>query len=291
MQISPHLPDVARTLEALDRGLLSFVNALAHSDAVCVLERPAQGAIRVACEAYSTIHYGMEDKMNTSVVCPGAIGVSTDLLKLAQSVNDLKADFKAVCTRLSQVKVRVPVKGGESPTRAIPAIRAILRNIQRSDVNLLAAYRKIPILKTPPVLITFTRAFTRAVYQKSVDELYTMLLPSEHPKASADRARLQSLDPRETYLALVMQRYRNLRANVFYARLDARGRGRVQIAAELPILYAKDRHEAPEIRFPEPDSATATPARSRQSKTETTPFLESLPVYRYNMPARHGRRT
>jgi hypothetical protein len=233
----------------------------------------------------------MEDKMNTSVVCPGAIGVSTDLLKLGQSVNELKADFKAVCTRLSQVRVRVPVKGEEAPTRAIPAIRAILRNIQRSDVNLLAAYRKIPILKTPPVLITFTRAFTRAVYQKSVDEIYTMLLTSEHPQASADRVRLQTLDPRETYLALVMQRYRNLRANVFYARLDARGRGRVQLAAELPILYAKDRHEAPEIRFPEADSTTATLTRTRRLKIETTQFLDSLPVHRYNVPTRHGRRT
>jgi hypothetical protein len=35
--------------------------------------------------------------------------------------------------------------------KAIPVIRVILRNIQRSDLNLLAAYRKIPILGAPPM--------------------------------------------------------------------------------------------------------------------------------------------
>lgn len=34
----------------------------------------------------------------------------------------------------------------------------ILRNIQRSDLNLLAAYRKIPILGAAPTTITYTRA-------------------------------------------------------------------------------------------------------------------------------------
>jgi hypothetical protein len=62
------------------------------------------------------------------------------------------------------------------------------------------------------------------------------------PAALADRARLETLDRPETHLALVKSRYQNIRANVLYAPLDQRGRGRIQISAELPLLYAKGRH-------------------------------------------------
>jgi len=69
--------------------------------------------------------------------------------------------------------------------------------------------------------------------------------------------------------------------HTLYARLDPRGRGRIQIAAELPLLYAKGRHpQPPEVRFPDPE-APATPSRVRQSRLEVAPFLRSIPVYRY----------
>ncbi len=78
-----------------------------------------------------------------------------------------------------------------------------MRKIQRSDLNLLAAYRKIPLLEVPPASITYTRAMTRSVYRKSIEDLYVLLNPLEGPAASSDRARLSTLDPRETHLALV----------------------------------------------------------------------------------------
>jgi hypothetical protein len=118
----------------------------------------------------------------------------------------------------------------------------ILRNIQRSNLNLLAAYRKIPILGEPPVSITYTRARTRAVYRKSIDELYQMLTLMAGPKAAADRARLSTLGPKVKYPALTKAHYDNIRANITYSRLDSRGRGRVQLAAELPQLGNEGGH-------------------------------------------------
>jgi hypothetical protein len=50
-----------------------------------------------------------------------------------------------------------------------------LRNIQHSDVKLLAAYHKIPILRSPPATVTCTRANIRAVYRKTIDEIANML--------------------------------------------------------------------------------------------------------------------
>jgi hypothetical protein len=59
---------------------------------------------------------------------------------------------------------------GSQPTKAIQATRVLLRSVQRSDLNLLAAYRKMPVLDAPPSTITYTAARTRAVYRKTVEK-------------------------------------------------------------------------------------------------------------------------
>ena len=87
-------------------------------------------------------------------------------LNRAHAVNAAKAALKAVCAPLQGIRIRIPVKDHPTPTKAIPAIRVILRNIQRSDLKLLAAYRRIPILGKPPSTVTYTRANTRAVYAR-----------------------------------------------------------------------------------------------------------------------------
>jgi hypothetical protein len=85
------------------------------------------------------------------------------------------------------------VKGNTGPTKAVQAIRVLLRNIQRSDLNRLAAYRKIPLLKATPASVTFTRANTRAVYRKSVEEIDEMLVNLGAPTSLEDRQRLATL--------------------------------------------------------------------------------------------------
>jgi hypothetical protein len=219
--------------------------------------------------------------VDASLLCLGVVGVSADILKLAELVNNAKLKFRNTCTPLSRLQTRVPDQT-KSSTRAITALRAILRTLQRSDLNLLAVYRKIPLLTIPPVSIVYSRASTRSVYRKSVEEIHTLLLTAKNAAAASDRARLESLSPHVTHLAHVRGRPReNVRANIVYARLDARGRGRVQIAGELPILYVQSRREPPDVRFPPP---TTEPKRVRQPLLEPSPFLESLPVFRYAQP-------
>jgi hypothetical protein len=287
VDLSLHRQQVARALSEVEARLARLVAALAHGGVAVELEpsEAAGSAVRRACEAYSAIDYRMEDAVGDSVTCVGAVGVGAEILRLAAAVNVTKAELKKTCAPLQGIRIRIPVKGGASPTKAIPAIRVLLRQIQRSDLNLLAAYRKIPVLSAPPASITFTRANTRSVYRKAIEEIDEMLMNLGGPTALADRARLATLDRRETHLALAKERYRNIRANVLYAHLDARGRGRIQIAAELPILYPRGRRaETPEIRFP-PAVDAEGPARRRLQKLDAQPFLSALPVYRYARPA------
>ena len=283
MDLSLHRQEIARSLGQLEASLERLVAALAHDAVTTQIESSPSGrsAIRLACEAYSAIDYRMDDAVSDSVTCVGVIGAGAEILRLADRVNAAKAEFKRICTPLQGIRIRVPVKGDKGPTKAIPAIRVLLRNIQRSDLNLLAAYRKIPVLKATPASVTFTRANTRAVYRKSIEEIDEMVANLGAPTSLKDRQRLATLDRRETHLALVKDRYQNIRANILYAHLDPRGRGRIQIAAELPLLYPKGRRaEPPLVRFPIPANSDEPP-RVRQSKLEPHPFLESLSVYRY----------
>jgi hypothetical protein len=282
MDISAHRSSVAKALSRLETAIERLVDALAHRPVTANIDGTTtdSGAIRRACEAYATIDYEMEDEVADSVVCLGVIGAQSEVLKRAQAVNAAKAELKTLFAPLQRVRIRVPVKG--SQTKAIPALRVILRSIQRSDLNVHAAYRKIPILGSQPATVTYTRANTRSVYRKTIEEIATMLSNMESPAAIADRARLETLDRRVTHLALARYHYANIRANVLYSRLDPRGRGRIQISAELPLMYATGRHhQPPEIHFPVETETENKPQRTRASKLEAEPFLSALPVYRY----------
>jgi len=121
------------------------------------------------------------------------------------------------------------------------------------------------------------------VYRKTVDEIADMLSNIHSSIAAADREQLATLDRRTTHLALVRYRYQNIRANVLYTRLDPKGRGRIQISAELPLIYATGRRtQPPEVHFPAQAENDSKPTRARKSKLEPHPFLRVLPVYRYN---------
>jgi hypothetical protein len=145
----------------------------------------------------------------------------------------------------------------------------------------MSTARVLSIVKATPATVIFTRANTRAVYRKSIEDIDEMLVNRGTPASLKDHERLTNLDRRETHVALVKERYQNIRANILYAHLDPRGRGRIQIPAELPILYPKGRRaEPPLVRFLE-TSEPDKPSRMRQSKLDPHPFLESLPVYRY----------
>jgi hypothetical protein len=110
-------------------------------------------------------------------------------------------------------------------------------------------------------------ANTRSVYRKTIDEIADMLSNIASPAAIADRERLNTLERRETHLALVRYHYQNIRANILYARLDPRGRDRIQISAELPLIYATGRRtQAPEIHFPVEANNEDKPKRIRESK-------------------------
>jgi hypothetical protein len=276
---------VLKSLTELEARLGDLTQALAHSEPQLILE-PTDSttipALQRVCTAFSTITYGVEDSPNQSVNCLAVVGAATSILKTAGAVNSVKARFRQVCTPLQKLRVRVPLSDGSKNTESISALRFILRRVQRSDLNLMAAYRRIPTLEIRPSSVAFSRTLTRAVYRKSIAQIRLMLEGSSGPMASDDLALLSALPRSEKYLALVRDYYENTRANVVYDGLDRRGRGRIQIAAEIPLLYPTRRASAvPAVRFPKSRERLSEKPRQRESKLHKEQFLVTLPVWRY----------
>jgi len=276
---------IAVALRELERALEAFVLALGHDTGPA----DAQGAgsvkeaLRLICEAYAAIDYTPEQQVNASPICLGVVGGSASVIARAAALNAAKGKLREACKVVQNVRIRVPVKDGKGGrvVKPMPLVRVILRELQRSDLNLLAAYRRIPILTGRVDRVAYTRARTRAVYRKSRAAVATMLAGLDRPGAAEDRLRLSQLPARETYLALVKDHYANVRANVWFHGLDARNRGRVQVSAELPLLYPLGRvRQAPEIHYPLAE-VERRPSKVRAGKLEEQPFLATLPVYRY----------
>jgi len=286
-----HTLAVAAALRELERALEQLTAALSHQAGPASTEHAGSEpqARRQICEAWAAIDYEQDGEVNRSPVCLGVAGANAAVIARATAVNLAKSQLRAVCSALSNLRVRVPVKDGQGGrvVKSLPLVRVILRELQRSDVNLLAAYRKIPILTGRVARVVYTRACTRAVYRKSRDEIAAMLATSIRPGAEEDQAKLAALPARETHLALVKEHYTNVRANVWFHGLDSRNRGRVQIAAELPLLYPLGRSkETPEIVYPGVEQGGAPSPRARTGKLEDTPYLSTLPVHRYRSDIR-----
>jgi hypothetical protein len=142
----------------------------------------------------------------------------------AEAVNRAKSQLREHCTTIQNKRVRLPVKDGQGGrvVKSLPLVRVILRELQRSDLNLLAAYRKIPILTGRVARVAYTRAHTRAVYRKDRAAIAALLQSQDRPGTEDDLARLAGLPAHETHLALVKEHYTNVRANVWFQGLDRR---------------------------------------------------------------------
>jgi hypothetical protein len=278
---------VTVALREFERELATFIQDLAHSDALVSLDArfTSSRPVEAVCSAFATIDYGIADDAHSTVTCVGVVCSNQSTVAQAVRLNEAKARLQMACAPLQMHRMRVRVhdaEGNES-VRMTTLVRVILRNIGRSHLNLLAAYRRVPILGARPTRIAFTRTLTRRVRRVPREVLLKRLEFSDKPAAAEDRARLRAATDRQ--FALVDPHSPNIRANIWYHSRDAHNRDCVQISAELPILYREGRPRAlPEIAYPDAADWARTadsPRRPRATKLEADPFLRTLPVFRY----------
>jgi hypothetical protein len=284
---------VAGALRELERRLADLVAALAHADTEVSVQgvRDPRRALGKVGEAYAAIDFVGEREDEAPKDVLGVLGVPAHVLARAVAVNEAKDRLKEVCKPLEARRRAAPIKDrqGASVVKPMQWVRLILREIGRPRLNLLAAYRHIPILEKRPARVGYVQARTRAVYKRSREELLSIVSGSMRVGAEEDIARLRKLPPNERFLALVREHYDNVRANVTYPSLDSRSRGRVQIRARLPILYPLGRSkEPPLITYPGDGDQARRERAARPSKLREEPYLTTLTVHRYANPT-HAR--
>lgn len=256
--IAENIDPIAGTLRQLQRLLSTFAKALAQTASPAVVFEPvidssatssdvvtgyrelsARLSRQRAIEAFAQINYDIEDEVNQSIKCYGALGVSRRLISDVLIINRAKSEFKDALRAVAGKRVRVAVKDrrGYRGVEMKSLSTVILRRIQSSSINLLSAYRDIPLLEETPSSIQLMLTRTRSVPRKTAGALLALLDDRDDALAAADRESLVALDPRE-YLVSPKERYPRMRAHVFFRRLDESGQPTRQIVmAELPVLY------------------------------------------------------
>jgi hypothetical protein len=273
-----------RSLRAMERRLDDLCDALGQS-LESLVDLDTQGTdspMEEVCTAYGQVDLKPLEDKNHSVTRLGVVGVPSRVIVLAERVNEAKLAMKQVWADAQTVKYPAVSVVDDASAVRVPLPRLVLRRIGRAQLNLMAAYRKVPILPMRPVRVVFACVLTRSVYRRTRRQLETMLQRFDPTIAEKDLKTLAASDVKDA--ALVGKRYPNFRANVWYDGLDANGRGRVQIRAELPMLYPLGRsRRRPEVIYPPPDAAQRSEEdlRLRKAGVESEPFLPLIGAHRY----------
>ena len=216
--------------------------------------------------------------------CLGVIAGDAELVSAIEAVNQAKATFREICISVRPQRQRIPKSRPAIPSQPTSAqtIRLILSDIGRGDLNLLAAYRRFPILVGQPRQVFFCRPGSRSVYKLNRNEIHQTLSRIDHPAARTDRERLYALPQEETHLALVRAHYEHTRANVLFDGFDTLGRHRMMVCCELPIAYPVNHRAAlPIVKYPMRKERKENTVAARIGMVCKERFLESLPVHRY----------
>ncbi|MCG8586880.1 MAG: hypothetical protein MI757_19420, partial [Pirellulales bacterium] len=229
---------------------------------------------RDAAEAFTDFSYGHGDARNQSRKCFGVLGGPKYVVDEAVQLNHAKDALKEAVQRIANY--RIQVRRGESDDPALPRHREVstelLRQIGRADLNLLAAYRHVPIIDEPVHAIRFLITRTRSVPRISVRDL--------REKAKNRPDLLDRLDAvpglaDDEFLLAPKKRYSRMRAKILLQRMQheqPKQRAQLIVSAELPILFLREKADSrwPDIKGPR---STETRRKAPPAKMEDEPLL------------------
>lgn len=205
-------------------------------------------------------------------ICPGILGATPKLLRLAAKLNAARDAFK-------QAVLEVNRDDRETARR-------IMTSHFSARIHFKQIYRHLPILLKKPDSIRFTWGATRSIVKISRQEAYRrlMALAGDDPTVGFQKqlealAALQSEEP----VAVVQDLKPHLKANVCWIKGSGQDKQvtRKMISAALAILIPLDPGESlPKHSAAYPDGRKPRKPRA-DVKIEAEPFLPSIRGHRY----------
>lgn len=232
-------------------------------------------AIRLASTAFRRLDFHDEQDERRVIRYVGAVAVTADVIRQAQTVNRHKAALVEVVGTYRRL--------ASKRERDSHQVRELLIRIGYARLNLVQTYRKIPILERAPTRIGFTWILgTKHV--ESVNREEAMRRVACDVERSSDdlvRIRREVQNTQRTDLRLVRRVAPHVRANIVWHDDDVRETACIH--SPLPILYRFSSNTAePEIAGhdrPEPDPRTV-PARQQRSDANLRKVAGTIDVYR-----------
>lgn len=262
---------------------------------------PPKKGKQLAADAISQLEYIEDEPKNRSVRCYGAIGVSMRLIQQIQGVNRAKDAFRDALQPLSGKTMRVTVRHPDGSRERVirELITVMMRRLELARVNVLAAYRHIPVFDEQVRTLRFNHVTSKSVEKKTAGQLIEMLAESHESTAGEDIARLRQI-PEDEPLSRRKSGYDRVMARITAARRyqdDKTGRLRYymqQIPAELPVFFPM--HPSwpePPISKPSFERYPRTKENQRKKKTrgrlpalEDEPFIKTWEFRRKREPYR-----
>ncbi len=218
------------------------------------------------------LEYQDERDGRVTDICPGIVGASGKLLRLAGELNRRRDEFK-------QAVLAANSKDREQARR-------IMTHHGFPRLHFKQLYRHLPVLLKKPDSIRFTWGTTRSIKKITRQAAYQRLarLGGEDPSPGYHKQlELLAQHPKEEPIAIVQDLKPHIKANVCWIQQNGKERNitRRMISAALAILIPMDPGEAlPDYSAAFPDSRKPRKPRS-DVKIEREAFLPSIRGHRY----------
>lgn len=242
-------------------------------------ESTSSAAMAKARAAFTEIDDDNIEDRRSMPGCRGIVAVTSKAIAAAHRVNAAKVALKAACSGLHySVLVKQPAQDGHLTHIYIGMLRLTVTALGRPNLNLFAAYRKVPILTGVPRRIGFADQRQYTIYRTPREVIANRLQKRADAKSVEDLLRVQRLPQSEVTLALLTTRRTFPNAGVWFDGFDAQGRSYVNLSTPMPILYL---------------AAGATPAVSYRRASAGSPrdcsvravcpvqYLTTMRVHRY----------
>jgi hypothetical protein len=211
--------------------------------------------------------------------CRGIVAVTPGVIAAAHCVNAAKGELIVACTGLrGDTSVKRFDQEGRPSRVKIHKHRLLLIALGRPNLNLFAAYRKIPILTGIPQRVRFGIQYGYSVQPIARENIAARLRRRHNVDSFEDLRKVDQLPRSETTLALRDNSRPYPFAGVLFEGFNGQGRSSETMSTAVPILYPAA-GVAPTVLYAGPRSCPRTNRSGRKICPQQ--YLKTMRVHRY----------
>jgi hypothetical protein len=271
---------VGKALRNLDSALARLDELLATDCSWVSVEGEANFSTAMAKvrAAYAEIE-GDTGEHRAMPGCRGIVAATPRVIAAAHRVNAAKGELIVACNGLrGHTSVKRFNQEGRPTWVSIHRSRLLLTALGRPNLNLFAAYRKIPILTGIPQRVRFGSRYGYSVGSVTRETIADQLRRRHDADSLEDLRRVDQLPRRETTLALRDNSRLYPFAGVLFEGFNGQGRTSEDMSTFVPILYPAA-GVAPTVLYAGPRSCPRTNRTGRKICPQQ--YLKTMRVHRY----------